>query len=90
MTFNALIVVAGLTAVLFFIAAVRNRSGRRIAGGLLKGSVSAVLFLVAVCAVLVSANLRTYHGGRCSLRDQRLTKRPDCSARQSIGHRRSR
>jgi hypothetical protein len=60
MTFNALIVVAGLTAVLFFIAAVRNLSGRRIAGGVLKGSISAVLFLLAVCAVLVSANLRTY------------------------------
>ncbi len=60
MTFNALIVVAGLTVVLFFIAAVRNLSGRRIAGGLLKGSISVVLFPLAVCAALASANLRTY------------------------------
>ena len=60
MTFNALIVVVGLTAVLFFIAAVRNLGRRRISGGLTKGLISAVLFLLAAGAALVSVNLRTY------------------------------
>jgi hypothetical protein len=73
MTFNALIVVVGLTAVLFFVAAVRSLGRRRIAGGLLKGSISAVLFLLASCAVLVSVNLRTY---------QRLTAEQPAGALQ--------
>jgi hypothetical protein len=60
MTFNALIVVFGLTAVLFLIAAVRSIRRRRVVGGLLSGFTSLALFLVAACALLVAANLRTY------------------------------
>ena len=73
MTFNELIVVVGLTAVLFLIAAVRSLGRRRISGGLLKGLISAVLFLLAAGAVLVSANLRTY---------QRLTAEQPAGALQ--------
>jgi hypothetical protein len=73
MTFNALIVVVGLTAVLFFIAAVRNLGRRRISGGLTKGLISAVLFLLAAGAALVSVNLRTY---------QRLTAEQPAGALQ--------
>ena len=60
MTFNALIVVFGLTAVLFLIAAVRSMRRRRVVGGLLRGFTSLALFLMAACALLVAANLRTY------------------------------
>lgn len=60
MTFNALIVVFGLAATLFFIAAVRSMRKRRIGGGMLHGVTSLVLFLIAGCALLVAANLRTY------------------------------
>jgi hypothetical protein len=60
MTFNALIVVFGLTGVLFFITAVRNIRRHRIAGGVLSGMTSLALFLIAACAVLVAMNLRTY------------------------------
>jgi hypothetical protein len=60
MTFNALIVVFGLTAVLFLIAAVRSIRRRRVVGGLLSGFTSLALFLMAACALLVAANLRTY------------------------------
>ncbi|HEY3659394.1 MAG TPA: hypothetical protein VGL34_30835 [Steroidobacteraceae bacterium] len=60
MTFNALIVVFGLTAVLFLIAAVRSMRRRRVVGGLLSGFTSLALFLMAACALLVAANLRTY------------------------------
>jgi len=60
MTFNALIVVFGLTAVLFLIAAVRSMRRRRVVGSLLSGFTSLALFLMAACALLVAANLRTY------------------------------
>ena len=60
MTFNALIVVLGLTAVLFFIAAVRRLRRRQVGGGLLRGLTALTLALIAGAAVLVAANLRTY------------------------------
>src|SRR5882762_10816830 len=60
MTLNALIVVFGLTAVLFFVAAARSLRRRRIVGGLVRGGASLVLVLIAVCAALIAANLRTY------------------------------
>jgi hypothetical protein len=60
MTFNALIIVFGLTAILLFIAAVRSLRRRRIGGGLLSGMASLTLFLIAACALVVATNLRTY------------------------------
>jgi hypothetical protein len=60
MTFNALIVVFGLAAVLFLIAAVRSIRRRRVVGGLVHGGTSLALFLIAACAILIAANLRTY------------------------------
>src|ERR1700730_15688201 len=60
MTFNALIVVFGLAAVLFLIAAVRSIRRRRVVGGRLRGGTCLALFLMAACAILVAANLRTY------------------------------
>jgi hypothetical protein len=60
MTFNALIVVFGLTGVLFSITAVRRIRRRRLTGGLLSGITSLALFLIAACAALLAVNLRTY------------------------------
>src|SRR4029077_18566708 len=60
MTLNALIVVFGLTAVLFLVAAARSLRRRRIVGGLVRGGASLVLVLIAVCAALIAVNLRTY------------------------------
>jgi hypothetical protein len=60
MTFNALIVVFGLTGVLFFITAVRRVRRHRIASGLFSGVTSLALFLIAACALTVAMNLRTY------------------------------
>ena len=60
MTLNALIVVFGLTALLFFVAAARSLRRRRIVGGLVRGGASLVLVLIAVCVALIGANLRTY------------------------------
>ena len=60
MTLNVLIVVFGLTAVLFLIAAARSLRRRRIVGGLLSGGASVILVLIAVGAALIAANLRTY------------------------------
>src|SRR6202051_5335565 len=60
MTLNALIVVFGLTAVLFFVAAARSLRRRRIVGGLVRGGGALVLVLIAVCTALIAANLRTY------------------------------
>jgi hypothetical protein len=60
MTLTALIVVFGLTGVLFLAAAVRNVRRRRMAGGVLSGITSLALFLIAACAALVATNLRTY------------------------------
>ena len=60
MTLNALIVVLGLTAVLFLVAAARSFRRRRMIGGLMSGATSLVLVLIAACAALITANLRTY------------------------------
>ncbi len=60
MTLNALIAVFGLIALLFFVGAARSLRRRRIAGGLVRGGASLVLVLIAVCAALIGANLRTY------------------------------
>src|ERR1700736_3972722 len=60
MTFNALIVGLGLIAVLFFVAAIRRIPRRRLVGGLMSGLTALTLFLIAGCAVLIAANLRTY------------------------------
>jgi hypothetical protein len=60
MTLTALIVVFGLTSVLFFIAAVRGLRRRRIAGGFFCGITSLALFLIAAGTTLVATNLRTY------------------------------
>lgn len=60
MTFTALIVVCALAGVLFFAAAVRRLRRRRLLGGSLHGLTSLVLFLLAACALLIGANLRTY------------------------------
>jgi hypothetical protein len=60
MTLNALIVVFGLAAVLFLVAAARSLRRRRIVGGLVRGGASLVLVLIAACAALIAVNLRTY------------------------------
>lgn len=60
MTFNTLILVLGLTALLFLIGAVRKIGLRRIAGGLTSGAVSLVLFLIVACALAISINLHSY------------------------------
>jgi hypothetical protein len=60
MTFNSLIVLFGLTSLLFFIAAIRSLRRHRIAGGVLRSATSLVFFLLAAGCVLVAANLRTY------------------------------
>jgi hypothetical protein len=60
MTFNALIVVLGLIAVLFFVAAIRRVRRRRLVGGLMSGLTALTLLLIAGCAVLIATSLRTY------------------------------
>jgi hypothetical protein len=60
MTFTASIIVCALLGVLFFVAAIRRLRRRRLVGGLLHGATALVLFLLAACAVLIGANLRTY------------------------------
>ncbi len=60
MTLSALIVVFGLAGVLFFSMAVGRFRRRRVVGGLFSGITSVALLLLAACALLVSADLRTY------------------------------
>jgi hypothetical protein len=60
MTLDALIIVFGLTGCLLLLAAFRRFRQRRIGGGMLSGISALVLFLLAACVFLVSANLRTY------------------------------
>jgi len=60
MTVTALIAVLGLAGALFFIIAVRRLRRRRVMGGLFSGLTSLALFLLAACALLAAANLRTY------------------------------
>ncbi|MGC1457632.1 MAG: hypothetical protein WA825_05095 [Steroidobacteraceae bacterium] len=60
MTLTALIVVVALAGVLLLFAAVRRLRRRRVFGGVLTGATALSLILLSVCAVLLSANLRTY------------------------------
>jgi hypothetical protein len=60
MTLNAVIVVFGLTALLFLVVAARNMRRRRIAGAVANGTASLVLVLIAVCAALIAGSLRSY------------------------------
>lgn len=60
MTLTALIAVFGLAGMLCFIAAVRRFRRRRLMTGTLSTAASVSLFLLAACALLVAANVRTY------------------------------
>jgi hypothetical protein len=60
MTFTALIVICGLAGLLFGFAALRRLRRRRVLSGLTHGAIAVILFLLAACALLVGANLRTY------------------------------
>jgi hypothetical protein len=60
MTFNLLIVAIGLIGILFLIAASRNIRRRRMTAALFGGLTSLAMFLIAACALVVAANLRTY------------------------------
>jgi hypothetical protein len=60
MTFTAAILVCVLLSLLFFVASVRRLRRRRVLGGMAHGTTGLVLLLVAVAAVLVASNLRTY------------------------------
>jgi hypothetical protein len=60
MTFTAIIIVCALLGLLFFVAAIRRLRRRRVMGGMLHGATALVLFLLAACALLIGANLRTY------------------------------
>jgi hypothetical protein len=60
MTFTALIVVCALLGLLFLFVAVRRLRRRRVVGGMMHGATALVFFLLAACAVLVGANLRSY------------------------------
>ena len=60
MTFIAIIIVCALLGLLFFIASFRRLRRRRILGGMAHGSAGVILFLLAIAAVLIGSNLRTY------------------------------
>ena len=60
MTFTAIIIVCVLLGLLFFIASIRRLRRRRILGGMAHGSAGLILFLLAIAAVLIGGNLRTY------------------------------
>ena len=60
MTFNALILVCALIALLFFIASIRRLRRRRVMGGMAHGAAALIFLLAAVCAVLIGTNLRSY------------------------------
>lgn len=60
MTITALILVFGLAGILFLIMAVRRFRRRRLIGGLFSGVSSLALLSLAVAALLLSGNLRTY------------------------------
>ena len=60
MTFNALTVLLGLTALFFLFAAIRNLGLRRIGRGLMSGAAATILLLIVACAVMMGANLHTY------------------------------
>src|SRR5258708_29357984 len=60
MTFTALIAVCALFALLFLVAAIRRLRRRRVLGGMAHGAAALIFLLVAVCAVLIGTNLRSY------------------------------
>ncbi len=60
MTFTAIIIVCVLLGLLFFIASIRRLRRRRILGGMAHGGAGLILFLLAIAAVLIGSNLRTY------------------------------
>jgi len=60
MTFAALIVVFALAGILLLFAAVRRFAQRRMLRGTLHSAGGLVLLLLAVCAALIAADLRTY------------------------------
>jgi hypothetical protein len=60
MTFTLIVVAFALIGLLFLIAAGRNIRRRRIAGAVWSGVASLTLFLIAACALLVAASLRSY------------------------------
>ena len=60
MTFTALIVVLALAGILFLFAAVERLRRRRVLGGVLSGATALVFILLSVCALMLSAGLRTY------------------------------
>jgi hypothetical protein len=60
MTFTALIIICALLGLLFFIASVRRLRRRRVLGGMAHGATALILFLLALAAVLIGSNLRTY------------------------------
>jgi hypothetical protein len=60
MTFAALIVVFALAGILFLFASIRRFAQRRVLRGTLHGAGGLVLLLLAVCAALIAADLRTY------------------------------
>ena len=60
MTFTAIIIVCALLGLLFFIASIRRLRRRRVLGGMAHGAASLILFLLAIAAVLIGSNLRTY------------------------------
>jgi len=60
MTLTALAALLGLVGCLFLIAAVTHFRHRHIAGGVLRGVSSLVMFLLGACVFLLSANLRSY------------------------------
>jgi hypothetical protein len=60
MTFTALIIICALLGLLFFIASVRRLRRRRVLGGMAHGATALILFLLALAAVLIGSNLKTY------------------------------
>jgi hypothetical protein len=60
MTFNLLIVIVALVGILFFISAIRNFRRRRALGGMLRAITALALFLIAVGAFGIAANLGSY------------------------------
>jgi hypothetical protein len=60
MTLNALIAVFGFLGFLLLVAALRRFNVHRIGAGVFSTISALALFLLAVCAFLLSANLRTY------------------------------
>jgi len=60
MTFNLLIVALGLIGILFLTYAGRSIRRRRMGAALFGGLSALAMFLIAACALLIAANLRTY------------------------------